>query len=76
MSRTYKAYTLWMKWRNVGWKPEFTITEGYPSAHSPIEIIEHLMASRYALGGYFIRGKTWMIKPEGQEPAERTRSQV
>ena len=72
MSRTYKAYTLWMKWRNVGWKPQFTVEHEGSHSPSPLEVIEYWMGRRYS-HDYWERGKTWMIKPKGQEPAELLR---
>ena len=73
MSRTYKAYTLWMKGRNVGWRAEFTVQVEHSDSTSPLEIIERWMGA-YSLNGYWDRGKTWMIKPKGQEPAEFARA--
>ncbi len=42
MSRTYSAYTLWMKWRNVGWKPQFTVE----SDHFPVQFIVEIFEVR------------------------------
>ena len=72
--RKYDAYTLWVNWRNLGWQPAFTINQG---VHwSPIEIIEDWLEARGYYDNprsYWQRGKTWMIKPDGQMPANAIR---
>lgn len=64
--RKHKAYTLWQKWRNTGWKPAFTVREE-SEFFNPIYIIEKYMKGWPP--NFWIRGKTWMIKPEGEVPA-------
>lgn len=64
----FEAYTLWVKFRKDKWRPALTIkTEEDGLWYSPIEMIEDFM-DRF--GGYWQRGETWMIKPEGEIPAE------
>ena len=70
--RKHKAYTLWMKWQGLGWTPEFTIHEDH-GHWSPIEIIKEWLEARGYLdnpNSYWQQGKTWMIKPLGEKPAE------
>lgn len=75
MRRKHNAYTLWMKWRGIGWRQEFTITE-HRGSWSSLEVLEHWMGRFSGSGSYFQRGKTWMIKPEGQKPAELLRQEA
>ncbi len=65
--RKFKSYTLWMKWRNLGWHPEATISNLPWPAANPIDILKEWVESRYSCKNW-IRGKTWMILPEGREP--------
>jgi len=71
------SFTLWRKWRNLGWRPHFTVEvmQNGATDSSPTGIIEDWMAVRFPGGrnSYWKRGKTWMIKPKGQEPAELNR---
>jgi len=65
--RKFNSYTLWMKWRNSGWKPYATcLNLPWPSAN-PIEILK-LWAKTYYIHEYWDRGKTWMILPESRKP--------
>ena len=75
MSLTYKAYTLWMKWKNTGWHQYFTVKahQGTYKAN-PIYIINSWMKRERLMIAYWKRGETWMIKPEGQSPAEYKRA--
>lgn len=74
-NRKYAAFTLWRKWRDLGWRPHFTVESSAGTRHigdiSPREVIEDWMASRFhhSPNSYWERGKTWIIKPEGQKPA-------
>lgn len=67
--RKYKAYTLWLKFRNRGWMPKFTVEEGRRGfGPNPKEVISQWMIL-WELNDYWKRGKTWMILPKGQKPA-------
>jgi hypothetical protein len=75
-ARKYQAYTLWMKFRNTGWIPKFTVETGRDQWPSPHEVIESWIKRRYTpegSNGYWIRGKTWMILPNVKVPAELAR---
>ena len=72
--RKHEAYTLWMKWRNAGWRPELTVSQ--TSHWSPIEIIKDWLEARGWLdspSSVWQQGKTWMIKPDGEIPADAMR---
>ena len=65
----YDAYTLWVKYRNVGWRPVITAKTGGRGTISPYSFLNSWAKGAYDGLDYYKRGKTWMIKPEGQKPA-------
>ena len=67
--RKHDAYTLWMKFKNTGWVPRMTVKEP-AGGHgvNPRMVIRNWVRSQTSGNDYWQQGKTWMIKPEGQEP--------
>ena len=65
----YNAYTLWVKFRNTGWIALITAKKAGKGYLSPYSHLQNFAKRTYANLDYYKRGKTWMIKPEGQKPA-------
>jgi hypothetical protein len=64
--RKFKSYTLWLKWPNLGWKPECTCLNLPWPAANPRNVLSTYMGSLY--GKHWERGKNWMILPENRKP--------
>ena len=64
--RKFKSYTLWMKWRDLGWRREMTCLNLPWPAANPIDVLKG-MTKNYS-PPLWIRGKNWMILPEDREP--------
>ncbi len=73
--RKHRAYTLWMKFKNAGWTPRFTVETGRDQWPSPTDVIKDFMRGTIEYeyddpNAYWKRGKTWVILPKGKLPAE------
>lgn len=68
--RKFKSYTLWMKWRNLGWKPCVTVLNLPFPSDNPIYVLESWIKSKYYswYNAVWVRGKTWMILPDDRKP--------
>lgn len=65
--RKFGSYTLWMKWRDYGWIPAIKCFNlPWPSENPRAVLANHM--DQYSKN-YWVRGKTWMILPEGRKPA-------
>ena len=69
MSSKYDEYTLWVKFRNTGWVALITAKKTEPHYLSPYSFLVDFANQAYRGLSYYKRGKTWMVKPEGQKPA-------
>lgn len=69
MSTKHDAYTLWVKAKNRGWIPLITAKKTEPEYLSPYGFLSDFAKRVYKDLSYYRRGKTWLIKPEGQKPA-------
>ena len=65
--RKFKSYTLWLKWKGSGWQANVTASNLPWPSDNPRDVLKHWMECSY-LGDYWVRGKTWMILPEGRKP--------
>jgi hypothetical protein len=74
-ARKYKAYTLWLKWNDVGWHPEITVlSESNPPCRtgvrqdSPRALLLEWIERRFAVAW----GPDWRsrvrILPAGRRP--------
>ena len=70
MSTKHDTYTLWVKFKNRGWIPLITAKATDPCYLSPYSFLSDFAKRVYKDLSYYQRGKTWMVKPEGQKPAE------
>ena len=69
MSCKYDTYTLWVKFRNTGWVAMIMAQKTDPEYLSPYSFLVDFANRVYRDLDYYQRGKTWMVKPEGQKPA-------
>lgn len=69
-ARKFKNYTLWVKWRQIGWEPILNCSNPTNSDINPIEVLEYWFRDEYVNLNlpYWKRGKTWMILPSGRKP--------
>jgi len=65
--RKYKSYTLWLKWIKQGWQPTITCLNLPWPAENPLFVLNTWREIFYNSSNW-IRGKTWMILPEGRRP--------
>ncbi len=70
MSNKYDEYTLWVKFRNTGWIALITAKKTEPVYLSPYSFLSDFAERVYKDNSYYQRGRTWMVKPEGQKPAD------
>lgn len=66
--RKHNAYTLWLKWNDVGWRPEFTVKD--TGNANPRKVCKEYFKWRFA------PHEAWnwnmiMVLPEGRTPKER-----
>jgi hypothetical protein len=77
MPRQHESYVLWLKswWKD--WTPFFTVSAPLNDWPSPLDVIKQWMNHWEAdtEDSHWQRGKTWMIKPEGEKPAELLRQE-
>jgi len=66
----FKRYTLWVKWKNLGWRKLVTCVAGKYPMENPRKVLENYVTNRFPWTGRLDRGRTWMILPGNRKPVQ------